>query len=178
MVTTEPSFIERDPVAITAAMTADYEAGTGRTLYPAQPESLLIHGFAYRENLVRIGIQEAALQNLVAYAAGDMLDYLGELVGCYRLEGESDDRFRERVQLGQERVAGGSVSAYRLAVLSVSTEITAVAVTSPADGVVNIAVTTAAEDAEGLLNRVRLALNADDARPLTDQVIVVLGGAA
>lgn len=175
---TEPSVIDRDPVVITAEMTAGYEADTGKTLYPAQPESLLIHAYVYRETLVRIGIQEAAKQNLLAYAKESMLDYLGALVGCYRLAGEIDDRFRERIELGQERVAGGSISAYRLAVLSVSTEITAVAVTSPADGVISIAVTSAAEDMEALLNSVRLALNADDARPLTDQVIVTSGGAA
>lgn len=81
----EPVFIDRDVTTITAEMVTQYEALTGKTLQPAQPEMLLINLIAYRESLCRIGIQAAAKQNLVNYAAGVMLDYLGELVGCSRL---------------------------------------------------------------------------------------------
>lgn len=81
----EPSFIDRDPQAITANIVAQYEQLTGKTLYPAQVERLLIDVIAYRETLIRIGIQEAAKQNLVAFARAPMLDYLGELVGVTRL---------------------------------------------------------------------------------------------
>ncbi|MCG9079484.1 baseplate assembly protein [Laribacter hongkongensis] len=81
----EPSFIDRDPDAITSEIVAQYELLSGKTLYPAQVERLLIDVIAYRETLVRIGIQEAAKQNLVAYARAPMLDYLGELVGVTRL---------------------------------------------------------------------------------------------
>ncbi|TAM00812.1 MAG: baseplate protein [Paraburkholderia sp.] len=81
----EPHFIDRDPQAITAEIVADYEKRSGKTLYPAQVEHLLIDLIAYRESLVRIGLQEAARQNLVAYARKPMLDYLGELVGVTRL---------------------------------------------------------------------------------------------
>ena len=38
----EPSFIDRDPQAITAEIVAQYEQLTGKTLYPAQVERLLI----------------------------------------------------------------------------------------------------------------------------------------
>ncbi len=85
----EPNFIDRDPQAITADMVASYEAMTGKTLQPAQVERLIVDLFAYRESLVRIGIQEAAKQNLVAFARAPMLDYLGELVGVYRLEAKT-----------------------------------------------------------------------------------------
>lgn len=81
----EPNFIDRDPDAITAEIVAQYEQLSGKTLYPAQVERLLIDVIAYRETLVRIGIQEAAKQNLVAYARAPMLDYLGELAGVTRL---------------------------------------------------------------------------------------------
>ncbi|MHA6912988.1 baseplate assembly protein [Ralstonia pseudosolanacearum] len=81
----EPNFIDRDPQAITTEIVAQYEQRTGKTLYPAQVERLLIDVIAYRETLVRIGIQEAAKQCLVAYARAPMLDYLGELVGVTRL---------------------------------------------------------------------------------------------
>lgn len=88
-VTEEPIFIARDAEAITAEMIAKYEADSGKTLYPAQAERLLIDLIAYREMLLRSGIQEAAKQNLVRYARAPMLDYLGELVGTYRLAAQA-----------------------------------------------------------------------------------------
>ncbi|MGK3446175.1 baseplate protein, partial [Escherichia coli] len=42
---------------ITAEMIAKYEADTGKTLYPAQAERLLIDLWAYREMLVRVAVQ-------------------------------------------------------------------------------------------------------------------------
>lgn len=81
----EPQFIERDAIKITQELISQYEAMTGKKLYPAQVERLLIDLIAYREMLLRIGIQEAAKQNLVEYARFPMLDYLGELVGVKRL---------------------------------------------------------------------------------------------
>ncbi|KKI22831.1 baseplate protein, partial [Leucobacter sp. Ag1] len=88
MALSKPDFIERDADKITAEMVAQYEADSGKTLYPAQAERLLINLFAYLENLVRVAIQEAAEQNLVAFAREPMLDYLGELVGVYRLSAQ------------------------------------------------------------------------------------------
>ena len=85
----EPSFIDRDPAARTAALIAKYEALTGKTLQPAQVERIIIDLIVYADNLLRIGIQEAAKQNLVNYAGYPMLDYLGELVGCTRLDAQS-----------------------------------------------------------------------------------------
>lgn len=81
----EPDFIARDPAAVTAEMVREYEAVSGKTLYPAQVERLLVDLVAYRETLVRIGIQEAAKQNLLAFARAPMIDYLGELLGIVRL---------------------------------------------------------------------------------------------
>ncbi|EFB3081181.1 TPA: baseplate protein, partial [Escherichia coli] len=56
MALTEPDFIERDADKITAEMIAKYEADTGKTLYPAQAERLLIDLWAYREMLVRVAV--------------------------------------------------------------------------------------------------------------------------
>lgn len=66
-------------------MIADYEQRTGRVLYPAQVERLLINSFAYRELLIRERIQYAATQNLVDFANAPVLDYLGALLGVQRL---------------------------------------------------------------------------------------------
>lgn len=81
----EPDFIERDADAIVAEMIAKFEAETGRLLQPAQIERLLVNLYAYQETLLRTSVQEAAKQNLVAYATAPMLDYLGQLVGVTRL---------------------------------------------------------------------------------------------
>jgi phage-related baseplate assembly protein len=74
-----------DPNLILADMISAFESAAGRTLQPAQVERLLINLYAYRESLVRNAIQYAAEQNLVAFAAFPMLDYLGGLVGVTRL---------------------------------------------------------------------------------------------
>ena len=81
-----PTFIATDPNAIVAQMVADFEALTGRTLRPAQYERLLISQAAYRESLVRVGVQITGEQNLVAWAEGSHLDDLGLLVGCLRFQ--------------------------------------------------------------------------------------------
>lgn len=51
MAIAEPDFIDRDPAQITSEMIAQYEEASGKKLYPAQAERLLIDLFAYRENL-------------------------------------------------------------------------------------------------------------------------------
>lgn len=84
----EPNFVERDPQKITKEMVAQWEHLMGKTLYPAQVEYLFINLMAYRETLVRIAIQDAAKQNLLAYARYPILDELGKLLGCYRLEAQ------------------------------------------------------------------------------------------
>ena len=81
----EPNFIDRDPEVITAEIVALYEEKTEKTLYPAQIDRIMIDIIAYRETLVRQGIQEAAKQNLVAFAEAPMSEYLGQLVGVERL---------------------------------------------------------------------------------------------
>lgn len=82
---TAPTFVENIPSEIVSAFVAQYEQLTGRTLYPAQVERLLINAFSYREGLVRQAIQDAATQNLVAFSRAPVLDYLGELVGVKRI---------------------------------------------------------------------------------------------
>lgn len=85
----DPSFIERDASAVTAEMVAQFEAMTGRTLYPAQPERVEIDMVAYREMLLRIGIQAAAKQNLLAYATDAHLDHLAAFYNVERLPAAS-----------------------------------------------------------------------------------------
>src|SRR5271166_6080833 len=78
-----------DPNLILADMVAEFETAAGRTLYPAQVERLLINLYAYRESLVRNAIQYTGQQNLLAFAAFPMIDYLGQLLGVTRLAAQS-----------------------------------------------------------------------------------------
>lgn len=81
----EPQFIGRDPDTITTEMIARFEQITGRTLYPAQVERLLVDFAAYNETLTRIAIQEAAKQTLLVYARGVALDHIALPLGVIRL---------------------------------------------------------------------------------------------
>ncbi len=74
-----------DATLVLNSMVTAFEAATGRTLYPAQVEQLLINLYAYREILDRNAIQYCGLQNLLAFAVYPMLDYLGEYLDCNRL---------------------------------------------------------------------------------------------
>lgn len=85
----DPEFVDRDPQKIVEEMIAQYETVTGRTLYPAQVERLIIDLVAYRESVTREAIQDAGKQNLVSFARAPFLDYLGELLGVRRLPGSS-----------------------------------------------------------------------------------------
>lgn len=80
-----PIFIDSDVNKITAEIITEFEAKIGKVLQPAQDERLLIDEIAYRESLCKIGINQAALKNLVEFSSGPMLDKLGALVDCPRL---------------------------------------------------------------------------------------------
>ncbi len=84
----EPNFIERDADKITQEWISLYEEKTGKTLQDAQIERLLIDVGVYRENLLRIKIQEVAKSNLLTYAPMEVLEHLAELVGVKKLEGK------------------------------------------------------------------------------------------
>src|SRR6266446_3470458 len=84
-----PTFINDadglSPNLILADMVAAFQGAAGRTLQPAQVERLLINLYAYRESLIRNAMQYAGQQNLLAFAAFPMLDYLGQLLSVTRL---------------------------------------------------------------------------------------------
>ncbi len=81
----DPVFVEIDPAAIEADLVARYESKSGKTLYPAQIESLFIDQVAYAKTRVLAAIQNAGEQLLVRFSTGPILDYLGEMVDTPRL---------------------------------------------------------------------------------------------
>lgn len=86
---TKIQFVHEDANQIISESKAYYETLLNRQIAPADIEMLLINGLAYREMLIRSGINETARQNLVAFSSGAALEYLGELVGVSRLPAAS-----------------------------------------------------------------------------------------
>lgn len=170
----ELKVIADDASAIRAEIAAAYEAATGKTLYPAQVESLLVDLIAYRETLIRAAINDAARQNLVRFARAPMLDYLGELVGVARLPGEDDERLRARILDAPESFSvAGPRLAYRHHAMSAHASIVDVAVTSPEPGVVRLYPLTATGLPSAEIKALVLAkASAEDVRPLCDSVEV------
>ena len=167
-----PEFVPRNPEARIAELIARYEAATGKTLYPAQPERLLIDLVAYADENVRNAVQFAGEQNLLAFAEGAALDNLAAFFGVTRLAGEEDDGLRERVRIAPESFSvAGSRGAYRFWAMSADASITDVAVVSPDPGVVRIypLVKTGLPSAE-ILSAVLSSCSPLTVRPLCDTV--------
>lgn len=80
-----PKFVSDDPTEITQLLLAKYEAATGKPVRPGQVDRLLIDTVAYSLALMMAAINDTGRQSLVRFARAPMLDYLGELVGVYRL---------------------------------------------------------------------------------------------
>ncbi len=84
----EPDFVDRDP-ATTLKRCIDFMespvTGVGRPLSPSGYERAMVAMVAYEATLARIAIQEAAKQNLPAFARYPMIDYLAAINGGERL---------------------------------------------------------------------------------------------
>lgn len=82
---TKIQFVHEDADLIIAESKQYYETLLNRQIAPADIEMLLINGLAYREMLLRAGINETARQNLVSFSGGTALEFLAEMVGVFRL---------------------------------------------------------------------------------------------
>ena len=79
------SFVATDAAEIEAEGLSLYEAITGRTLSPGDPERLFIEALLYRLSLAHQEIEHSAFMNLVTKGEGAHLDHLGVKVDCIRL---------------------------------------------------------------------------------------------
>lgn len=169
-----------DLVARDAAFTA---------LVPSDPAWRVLEVAAFREMLIRQRINDAARRVMVAYAAGGDLDHLGALVGAVRLElepadleagtdavMESDADYRRRIVLAPDGFSvAGPESAYVYHALSADPQVLDATAVSPEPGQVLVTVQSRIGEGEAspeLLAAVVAALNPEEVRPLTDQVIV------
>lgn len=109
----------------------------------------------------------------------DPIPYIASVVNIdTTLDGadiESDDRLRERIRMAPESfTVAGSSGEYEARTLAVSSEISAVSVTSPEPGVVDVrfVLTNGELPDDAICALVNEALSASDVRPLTDKVLV------
>ncbi|WP_299297443.1 baseplate J/gp47 family protein [uncultured Tateyamaria sp.] len=158
--------------------------------YESEPLVQLLQEDAYRELLLRAAVQDAGSGNLLAFAAGPVLDHLAAFYGVERQVVqeadpsaippvpevlEDDARLRSRVQLAPEGfTTAGSIGSYTFWALSASTEVKDVIVLETATpGEVRIVVLSTT--GTGVPDPALLALvddNTQPRRPLTDRVFV------
>lgn len=157
----------------------------------SEPMTKMLEEMAYAELTLRARINDAARAVLLATAGGAGLDQLSALYGVVRLVTdpgdaaavppvpptyETDAALRARTQLAVEGFStAGPAGAYRFHALSASGDVLDVSIQSPTPG--RVLVTVLGADGDGvppadLLTTVAAALNAEDVRPLTDEVIV------
>ena len=78
-------FVKYDSQTTYAKILSKAEELLGRKIYPADPINLLVSLLSYVVSVQNFQINDAANQNLLAFARGEALDRLGELLGVKRL---------------------------------------------------------------------------------------------
>jgi len=81
---TPPEFTETSPAPIESDVLTRYEEEARKTLFDGDPVRLILETVAYVLATQRAEIQGAAEQNLVQFADGDNLDFLGDLYALSR----------------------------------------------------------------------------------------------
>jgi phage-related baseplate assembly protein len=179
---TPPDIIETlDYEAIVTAMRNDlverFPLIAGVIDLESEPARKLIEAFAYRELRLRARINDAARAVLLASSYGTNLDHLGALFATARQQGESDARFRRRIQLAPEAFSvAGPEGAYQYHALTVAPWARDVSAISRRPGVVRVTVLKEGPDPMPTLSEregIRLHLKDEAIRPLTDVVEVM-----
>lgn len=138
--------------------------------------SKILQACAGREMRLRVRVNDASKSNLLAFALGGDLVHIGATHDIEKLEGEEQERFRERIPLGIEAYSvAGPEGAYIFHPLSADLSIRHVAVDNPHDN--RIDVTILSEDGNGEATDAQLsgavdALSPSKTRPMTDDVRV------
>lgn len=180
---------------ILAAMLADLRARDPQfsALVESDPAYKILEVAAYRETLIRQRVNDGARAVTLATSTGADLENLGALFGVTRKildDGdaqalppvpptyETDDALRYRIQLALEGLStAGPAGAYEYHALKVE-GVKSVGIQGPPDtDPGDVLVTILSGEGNGaadttLINAVTAALNAEDVRPLTDQVTV------
>ena len=174
--------------AMVAAFPEEQQAAVAAaTELESEPLNIIAQAVAYRELLLREGINEGAAACLLSHATGDDLDNIAANLDTERLViteatdttdavTESDEALRLRAQAAFEGMSvAGPSAAYEYFARSASGKVAAVRATSPAPAEVVIAILSS--DGDGtpsaeLIATVQAAVNDEDTRPLSDRVTV------
>ena len=144
----EPLDYETILAAMMAHFIARYPEFTA--FVESEPALKLLETGAYREMLLRWRINEAAKQNMLAFARGTNLDHLVALADVARQDGESDERLLRRFRLSLQALSvAGPRGAYEFHALSTDRRIESVTITTPAPGNVRLVV-VGGDNADGL----------------------------
>jgi phage-related baseplate assembly protein len=157
----------------------------------SDPVYKILQRFAYRELWIRQHFNDRARGALLAFAVGADLDHLAAFFNVQRLlldpgdalavpprpaVYEPDVDLRRRVQLAFEGLStAGPEGAYLFHALGAHPDVLDASASSPSPGEVVVTVLSrvgTGSPAADVLIAVEAALNADDVRPLTDQVTV------
>lgn len=153
----------------------------------SDPAWRLTRLWAARESMLRQAIADTLAQGSLAYATGAHLDHIGTTYySLERLDGEDDDRYRERLSGALERYAVGLSGPWYEQVARGIPGVADARVTTPAAGTVRITILAdgALLDDQGdpryadgiptmaLLEAVTAAVTAPEARQQTDTVQV------
>ncbi|SOC26816.1 baseplate assembly protein [Stappia indica] len=167
------STIVADAQARLAAVGITWDVGALET----DPVMILCQAFAYRELVLRARVNDAARANLLAFAGSSDLDHLAAFYDVARLDGETDERLRDRVWLTiLGRSAGGPVERYKAVAMAASLQVRDVAIWREGrDPTVRVAVlsTDTGEASPELLASVLAALEAPEVRVVSDRFEVV-----
>lgn len=82
----EPQFVTVNWEQQYKELVDSYEQIVGIPLTKGQVESLMLSTFNYRENILRLAINDSAKQNLLAFAKEPVLDHLGAFLEVSRLQ--------------------------------------------------------------------------------------------
>lgn len=187
----ESILAERKATLLSLCDESQREAVARTLQLESEPLTKLLEESAYREVMWRQRVNEAARANMLAYATGGDLDNLGANYNVERLVIapadttvipplaavlESDNDFRVRIQQAFEGLSvAGSVGAYQFHGRSADGRVADVSVISPTPACVTVSVLSREGNgtaSEELIQRVNLALNAEDVRPVADCVTV------
>ena len=139
----------------------------------SEPISKLLEVVAYWRIHDRQMVNDAVKSNLLSFAHGSDLDQLATFYDLYRLSGESDEPFRQRLQANIRGWSPGSVDYYRFHALSVDPVIQGAYAASPEPGLVRLAVLLDGDADDNLLAKVQNRLTDPAIRLLTDRIEVV-----
>lgn len=190
-----PNVVEAlDFETIVSEMIADLQArdSTFTALLESDPAYKIIEVCAYRELLLRQRVNDSAKAVMLAFAEKADLDQIGANVGVKRLmidpgdpeaippiapTYELDTDFRSRIQLSPEGyTTAGSEGSYVFHAIGSDPDVWDVQPVSPAPGQVTVYVLSRIGDGTAsneLLETVNGVLNAQEIRPMTDQVTVL-----